>query len=230
MQGQRKTVASPLRSTIAIAVLALLAAASLAYWGYSAYQKRELQGVVVALVADATSRVRETLQLPQSGAEDLETLEGHFKALTAATQRLSGLDTWRDPPLSDGAEQYLGEVQALLRRQIAVRRGRDAVLADVSALAEHLLATRGRSSNWVGEAIARKQRLERDIFDYRLAAGGLEKSLKALPDARQRLAPLVAPMPLLEDRLLSDARARLSEATKQIEQRVAVAGELPSPR
>lgn len=221
-----------LRSPIAIATAAavLVVLLALSYWGYAAYKKRELHGAVVALATDATSRARETLQLPESGAEVLETLEGHFKALAAATQRLSVLDTWRDPPLSDGAQQYLGEVQALLRRQIAVRRGRDAVLADVSALSEHLLATRGRSSNWVGEAVVRKQRLERDIFDYRLAAGGLEKSLKALPIAAQRLAPLVAPLPLLEDRLLSDARVRLSAATTQIEQRAAAAGELPSLR
>lgn len=221
-----------LRSPTAIAAAAavLLALPGLAYWGYSDYKKRELQGAVVALVADATSRLRDALQVRESGAGELERLADHFKTLTAATQRLSGLEPWRNPPLSDAAQQYLDEAHALLRRRIALQRGRDAVLADVNALSGHIHAARGRSSDWIREAVALKQQLERDFFDYRVAEGGLQKSLQALPDARKQLAPLVAPAPLIEDRLLADARARLDAASARLARQVEAAGKLPVAR
>ena len=214
----------------AAAAVLVLAALGLAWWGYSAYKKRELQGAVVALVADATSRVRDALQVRESGAAELELLEGHFKTLTAATQRFSGLEPWRNPPLADAAQQYLDEAHALLRRRSAVQRSRDAVLADVTALSGHIHAARGRSSDWIREAVALKQQMDRDYFDYRLAEGGLQKSFQTLPNARRQLAPLIAPMPLMEDGPFVDARNRLTETSAQLAQQVEAARKLPLPR
>lgn len=208
----------------------LLVLLGLGYWGYSAYKQRELQGAVVTLVADATARVRDALQVRESGAAELERLDGHLKALGAATQRLSRLDTWRNPQLSDAAQQYVDEAHALLRRQIAVGRARNAVLAGVNALAVHIRAARGRSSDWIGEAIALKQQMDRDFFDYRLAEGGLQKSFQALPNASRQLAPLIAPAPLMENGPFADARSRLSDASAQLARQVEAARKLPLPR
>ena len=220
------------RSPIAIATAAavVLVLLGLAYWGYAGYKKRELQDAVAALAVEASSRLREALQVRDSGAEELERLEGHFKALGSATQRLAGFELWRDPPLSDAAQQYLDEAHALLRRQIAVQRSRDAVLADVTALSGHIHAARARSSDWIREAVALKQQLERDFFDYRLAEGGLQKSFQALPGARQQLAPLLAAVPLIEDRWLADARARLERTTGQLGRQLEDARKLPVAR
>ena len=216
--------------TIAAAAALLLVLLGLAYWGYSGYKKRELHGTVVALAADATARLRDALQLRGSGAGELERLEGHFKALSAATHRLSGLESWRNAPLTDAAQQYLDEAQALLRRRIAVQRTRDAVLADVNSLSEHLHAARGRSGGWIRDAVALKQQLERDFFDYRLAEGGLQKSFQAMPNARRQLAPLIAPALLMEDGPFTDARNRLTNASAQLAQQVEAARKLPAPR
>jgi len=174
--------------------------------------------------------VRDALQVRESGAGELERLEGHFKALTAAAQRFSGLDAWRNPRLSDAAQQYLDEAHALLRRRIAVQRGRDTVLADMNALSSHIHAARGRSSDWIREAVALKQLMDRDYFDYRLAEGGLQKSFQALPDARRQLAPLIAPVPLMEDGPFADARTQLTEASAQLARQVEAARKLPVPR
>lgn len=221
-----------LRSPIALvtAAVALLVLLAVAHWVYSGYKTREVQTIAAALVADATSRASDTLLPQASGAAELERLEGNFKALMAATLRLAGLEGWRDPPLTDAAQQYLDEVHALLRRQIAVLSSRQAVLADVELLAEHLRAARGRSSGWIREAVTLKQQLERDFFDFRLAAGGLQKSLQALLDARRELAPLLAATPLIEERRLAEARARLDETSAHLAREVEAARKLPVPR
>lgn len=208
----------------------LLVLLGLVWWGYTAYKKHELHGAVVAFAADATTRVRDALQPREASAAEQERLEGHFNALAAATQRLSGLDTWRDPPLSDAAQQYVDEANALLRRLIAVQRARNAVFVDVSALGEHFRAARGRSSDWIREAVALKQQMERDFFDYRMAEGGLQKSLQALPNASRQLVPLIAPTQLIEDGPLADAHARLTAASAQLAQQVEAARKLPVPR
>ena len=221
-----------LRSPIALAAAAaaLLILFALAHWVYSGYQARELQSAAAALVAVATARASDTLRPQESGAGELERLEGHFQAVTAATQRLAGLEGWRNPPLIDAAQQYLDEVHALLRRQIAVLSSRHAVLADVELLAEHLRAARGRSSEWIRNAVTLKQQLERDFFDFRLAAGGLQKSFQALADARRELAPLLASTPLIEERLLADARARLDKTSAHLAREVEAARKLPVAR
>ncbi len=208
----------------------VLAALGLAWWGYSGYKKRELQGAVVALVTEATARVRDALQARESGAGELERLEDHFKALGAATQRLAQLDIWRNPPLGDAAQQYVDEAHALLRRLVAVQRAGDAVRADVNALSAHIGAARGRSSDWIGEAVALKQQMDRDFFDYRMAEGGLQKSFQTLPNARRQLAPLIAPVPLMDDGPFAYARTRLTEASAQLARQVEAARKLPLPR
>lgn len=214
---------------VAAAVL-LLAVIGIAYWGYSGYKQREMQAVVAALVADATSRLRDALQPRAAGAGALEPLEGQFKALAGIAQRLAQLETWRDPPLGEAAQQYVDEAHALLRRQLAVQRASDQLRIDLNALTEHIGTVGGRSSDWIREAVKLKQQLDRDFFDFRLAEGGLQKGLQALPDARRQLAPLLAATPLIEDGPLADARKRLDQASAQFAQQVEAARKLPVPR
>ena len=212
------------------AAVVLLAVIAIAYWGHSGYKKREMQGAVAALVADASSRLRDALQPSAAGADEPQRLEGHFKALAGIAQRLSQLEIQRDPPLGEAAQQYVDEAHALLRRQLAVQRASDKLRADLNALTEHIGAARARSSDWIREAVALKQQMDRDYFDYRLAEGGLQKGLQALPDASRELAPLLAATPLIEDGLLADARKRLHQASVQFTERVEAARKLPVPR
>jgi len=220
-----------LRSPVALAVLAalLLALLGLAYLGYSAYKKNELKTNVLALVDDATARVNASLAMA-AGPDTLEHLEAHFSALETANGRLAGLEGWRDASLAERAGQYLEEVQALLRRLIALRRGHDAVLADLGALTSHIAAARWRSRDWIREALALKQAMERDYFEHRLVEGGLRKSLRSLPEARDLLSPLVAPMKLVEDRALAETGARLDRSAVLLAAQVEAARTLPVPR
>lgn len=214
----------------AAAAVLLLAIIGIAYWAYSDYKKRQLQDAVLALVTDATAQVRGALQAPDFHAGEPDRLESHFKALGSATQRLSGLEGWRNAPLADAAQQYLDEAHALLRRLMALQRARDAALGGVNAITEHIRAARGRSSDWIRDAIALRQQMDRDYFDYRLAEGGLQKSLQTLPEARSRLAPLAAATPLIDDRPIAEARSRLTAQSAQLARQVEAARILPAPR
>lgn len=221
-----------LRSPVALAALAalLLALLGLAYLGYSAYKKRELQASVLALVDLATARVAESLAPADSTADTLERLEAHLSALESANRRLAALEGWRDPPLAERAGRYLGEAQALLRRVVALRRGYATVLGALDALTGHIAAARWRSRDWIREALALKQAMERDYFEFRLVEGGLRKSLRSLPEARDQLAPLVAQTRLVEDGALSEAGERLDKSVTQLAARVDAARTLPVPR
>lgn len=232
MQGQRQTSFPALRSPVAVAAaLALvLLAAGLAYWGYAGYKKRQLQETVLSLVGDATVRMRDALTAREPGAGGLERLEVQFRALGAAAQRLSALDTWRDPALSDAAQQYVDEAHALLRRAVALQRAHDATLAGASALSEHIRGAHGRSSDWIREAIGLRQQMDRDYFDYRLADGGMRKSLQTLTESRRRLAPLAATTPLIEEGPIAEAGVRLKAEAERLAQQVEAARVLPLPR
>jgi len=219
------TKSSYLRVGIAAAVLAV--ALALAWWGYKSYKKNEMQQDVIALVQDSTSRLQEALGLMTAGVEVRGRLETSFTALQVSVEKLQTLDATLNPPLVRAAEAYITDVHALLRRQLATRGGRDAVHADLTEINAHLRSAGGRSEEWIRQALALKQRLEKNYFDYRFAAGGLEKSLLALRDTRQGLEPFVAPTLLIYATLLSSAEKQLLEMSEQLKQQVENARKLP---
>lgn len=216
--------------TLAAAVALLIVLGGLGWWGYAELKKRELQAALLALVSDATARVNEVLHPLDGSARGRERLDAHFRALQASSGRLAGLDLWRKAALASAAQRYLDEAHALLRRRIAEQRSAQAVRAAASALTAHVNRPRGRAPGWISHAVALKQALEREFFDWRIASGGLGKSLQTLGEARARLAPLVAPLPLVEDRVLAEARQRHAAEVAELERLVESARKLPEPR
>lgn len=212
---------------IAAASAALLALLALAWWGFSAYKKRELQGAVVLLVSDSTARLKESLSAP---ARNAAMLTAHFKALESNSAALGGLNASHDRPLHRAAEEYVSEAQATLRRQVAVQGSRDAVAGALRALSEHLAAAAGRSEEWIREALARKKKLETAYFDYRLAVGGLEKSLDALRELRRQQTRIAAGSLLVDDEVLVEAGTRLLESSERLGAEVEAARKLSLPR
>jgi len=214
------------KAAAALVVVAIAAA----WWGHAAYQKHQLRQAVLALVAEATARMGSALEAPSDDADDLRRLENHFRALASAQERLASLQEWRDAKLGMAAQRYLDEAHALLRRRLAERRAAEAVRIAAEDVAAHLRSPRGRSTAWISRALALKQAMERGFFDWRLASGGLEKSLQTLREARGALATLVAPLPLLDERTLVAARERHAAEAKALEQVVEVTRRLPESR
>ena len=219
------TKSSALRFGIAAAVLAV--ALALAWWGYKSYKKSQLQRDVIALVQDSTSRLQEALGLMTAGIEVRGRLEASFAALQVSVEKLQAMDASLNPPLVRAADAYITDVHALLRRQLATHGGRDPVRADLTEIAEHMRSAAGRSEEWIRQALALKQRLEKNYFDYRFAAGGLEKSLLALHDTRKGLEPFIPPTLLIYASLISSAEKQLLEMSEQLKQQVENARKLP---
>ena len=220
------------KSYVKIAAVAVVLAAALAlgFWGYVSHQTRALNNTVLALVQDSTSGLGEALGLLTAGAEARRKLEADFAALGANMEKLRAVDASWNEPLVRAADGYISEIHAMLRRQIAAHRSRDAVHADMKEIAEHLRGAAGRSSAWIRQALALKQRLETNFFNYRLAAGGLEKSLRSLREARAELGRLVAPDLVIEENALAAAAARWIESSAKLGEAVEKTRSLPEPR
>lgn len=216
--------------TVLVLIAALAFAGALAYWGYATYQTRLVRGATTDLVREATQRANAALEVREPGAASLQDLERQFADASAAVQRLARLQGWRDPPLTAAAQRYLDEVEALLRRLTAVTRNQAALRAAMQNLTDHVRAARGRSSAWIQDAVNLKREMDRAFFEYRLAAGGLQKSFQTLREARDPLAPLVPDLRLADERRIAEARVRLDESHAQLQREVDAAGTLPSPR
>jgi hypothetical protein len=214
-------------STVGVGALALAIAITVAWWAYRALQKRELQQEVVALVQDSTARLHETLGLLTAGPESRAKLEAHFTALEGSVGKTQALDRSLYPELVRAAHAYVTDVHALLRRELALHAGRDAVYGDIGDINSHLRAAGNRSPAWIHQALVLNQRLQRSFFDYRLAAGGLEKSLDSLGDTGPMLRTLVPATVVIEEEPVSTARKRLLELSTHMEQEVADARKLP---
>ncbi len=215
-------------NTVGVGVLALAIACALAWWAYRGIQKRELQQDVVALVQDSTARLREALGLLTAGPEARAKLEADFTALEGNVGKTQALDASIYPALVQAADAYVTDVHALLRRQLALHAGRDAVRVDIGEISNHLRTAGTRSPEWIHQALALNQRLERSFFDYRFAAGGLEKSLGALGDTSLRLRTFVPAAVVIEEDLIFAAEKRLLELSTQIGQQVENARKLPA--
>jgi hypothetical protein len=203
---------------IAIAVLVLAIACAAGWWAYQGKQKRVLQQDVLALVKDSTARLREAMGLLPAGVDARAKLEPGFVAVKASVEKLKASNVALNPPLVSAADAYITDVQALLRRLLDMAAGREAVRADVAAINEHLKGAGGRSPEWFNRAVALKQRLDKSFFDYRLAAGGVDKSLRSLMDSRKALEAQVPADLVIELKELHAARDSLLGANAQVEQ------------
>jgi hypothetical protein len=178
------------RTMVGVGALALVVVCALAWRGYKEAQKRELEQGVIALVQDSTGRLREALELLTAGAEARARPEADFTALEGGVAELRALDASAHPTLVQAAHAYVTDVHALLRRQLALHAGRDAVRADIGEVDNHLRTAGTRSPDWIRQALALNEKLGKSFFDFRFAAGGLEKSLNDLPaSSRQRCGP-----------------------------------------
>ena len=214
-------------TTVSVGTLALALVCALAWWAYKETQKRELRQNVVVVVQDSTTRLREALETLTTDAEASVKLEAHFTALEASVGKIQRLDASINPALVQAAEAYVTDAHALLRRELALHAGRDAVRVDIGEIENHLRAAGTRSQDWISQALALNQRLQKSFFNYRFAAGGLEKSLRSLVDTSVGLRNLVPAGVVIEQDLILAAEQRLLELSTRMEKEVENARKLP---
>jgi len=206
--------------TAVIAVVVLVAATVLGYCGFREYGERGLHAAVVALVADTTARLRDALDgaAGARAADPTEVARRLDEQAGEVDQRLAALHRLRASPdraLFDAADLYMVTARELLRRTASTHRDREAFVSSTRALRNLAQTADRRSGAWIGQAIAAKERAERDYSDYRRAVDATVSLLESLGDPRERLARRVDPAILIEEGLRAQAAERAREAGKR---------------
>jgi len=222
-----------LKIVAAIAAVLVIAAGGALYW--SQHKKAQLRGDIAALVVDASARLRSTLameadQKAANTAKGVAQLEQDSAAFDKQLGALHALDTGRDAALADAADDYLGTAHQLTVYQARMHRLRFDVDGAAQALDEHMRSADRRAHGWIGEAMRRKDVLEKKFFDYRMASDGFADLARTYLDSRKRLAPLLGAHALVDEQLAIDARKQAQEAAKQTAALVERARQLAVPR
>ena len=213
------------------AVAALAVAASAAFFGYGAWQKKKLQSQVARLVSDAGARLEATLPIDiNSPSPDLPKLDQAVEAADAALNELRSANGRRDPALVEAADDYVAEVFAVLKRQAGSARGRVKFVASQKALSAHIAQGGQRGARWLNDAVRLRQQLDRDYFDYQIAASSLVNMLGSYPQSRRKIAaelPGLAALPA--ESAIRDAQTRAQAALDATRQELEKAKQLVAP-
>jgi hypothetical protein len=207
-------------STASIAVVLLVVASVLGYWGVREYGTHALQSAVGALVSDTSARLRDALE---GGSDarltDLAEIARRLDEQAAEIdQRLEALRRLRAAPhraLIDDAELYMVTARELVRRTASSHRYRLAFASSTTALRTLAATADRRSGAWIGHTVAANERAERAYFDYRGAIDATASLLGSLAEPRDRLARQLDPALLIEEGLRAQAAERAREAGKR---------------
>jgi hypothetical protein len=223
----------PAGRTLVIAAVALVAAAVLGYWAYSAHKKRELHGEVGAILKSTSAQLREALALeataPAERMKLAQQLDGYAVATEKSAAALKRLQVERDLALVDSADAHLVTLREIFRKRAAANRLHVLHTESLAALQDHMRAD-NRTGGWVQQAVRAKERAERDFRDYRLAVATYGTLLGALPDSQKRIAPYVGADALVEDALIVKARERAIETARQATEEMDRVRKLAAPK
>jgi hypothetical protein len=201
---------------IAIAAVAVIALAVLAYVGYSVQQKRALRAQVAQAVDAASERVASALvtDLAAPTAAIVERLERDTENTDADLQKLRAASARPDRALVEGADGYVANALAVLRRQAGSARDRLRYADSRQALADHMAQVSRRDEAWSDKAIKLKERLDGDYFEFRIASTSLANALNDLPGTRRAVAALLPSARLPEEAAIREAQARTRAAAE----------------
>lgn len=202
--------------TFLMAAIALIVAAVLGYWAYGTH-KRSGAGKEALALAQETGRHLQEALVAEPGRPSSETVQVTGDQAAAAGRNLDTLkrlDMAGNLELKDALDDFLLTGREILGRQAASLRFRRQFLASAQSLRDHMRAD-NRTGAWVREAVERKERVEKDYRDYASATEALDKLLESFPASVARLASRSRTAPLVDEKLVAEARARSSAALKQ---------------
>lgn len=202
------------RNVQIIAAVAVLLA--LGVWAYTAYQEHSARKLVLALVKDASQRLRTALG-PQAGAP--ADFELHARTVESHVATMRKLDTSSLRPLADAADGYLVSVREILRRLAVIQSARERLPASLDALTAHVQSDRGAAA-WPQEAVRLKESVDRDFREYRIATESYASLLESLPGAQAKLAPHVDAAWLVDEKIVKDARTQALDALARTDENI----------
>jgi hypothetical protein len=196
-----------------IAAALMLALAATLFYG--AKKKHDLEAKAVSHIATATAQLQDGFALPLEAQGAAGRLEERTAAVAQLIESLKREDAMRNRALAEAAELYLVEAHAILRNRGNAARARAAALASRRALAGHMAAAGGRGPGWIQNALALKQRAERDSFDYRNALGTYAALLKGHRETQDKVRAVRPGVRLLEDAQVQAALKAAADAEQQ---------------
>ena len=208
--------------TLLIAAAAFVVAAALGYWAFGTHKKGEAGKAVMALAQETGRHLQEALST-EPGRPSTEIVQAIGEYAAAASRNLEALkrlDAAGNQALVDAVDDYLLTSREIFGRQAASYRFRRQLLASTQALRDHMRAD-NRTGAWVREAVQAKERVEKDYRDYQSATEALNKLLESFPASVAKVASRSRTAPLVDDKLIADARKRsgaaLQQATEDVE-------------
>jgi hypothetical protein len=219
------------RNKIIAGVVALAVLAGIAYAGFGAAKKRQLQAQVVQQVGEAGGRLEASLgvDINAPSAELLKTLDASIEATDAALQELRATSAGFNPALVEAADDYVAVALNVMRRQAGGARGRMKFAQSHKALTAHLAQVGQRGSQWMNEAVKLRQQLDRDYFEYNTAASSLVNMLAGYPASRKKIAALMPSDSLPADAAVKEAHARAVAAVEATRRDYEKAKQLVAP-
>lgn len=196
-----------------IAAAVLLAIVGTLFYG--SMKKVGLESKAVSHIATATARLEEGLALPLDTPGAAGTLEEHTRTVSQLLDSLRREDAHRNRALAEAAELYLVDAHAILRNRGNAAQARGAAVASRRALAGHIAAAGGRGEGWIQNALALKQRAERDSFNYRNALGTYAGLLQGHRDTQEKVRAVRPGVRLLENAQVQAALKAAKDAEQQ---------------
>jgi hypothetical protein len=207
--------------TLLIAAVAFVVAAALGYWAYGTHRKSEVGKAVMALAQETGRHLQDALSAEPSrpSTEIVQAIGEYAAAASRNLEALKHLDAAGNQELVDALDDYLLTSREIFGRQAASYRFRRQLLASTQALRDHMRAD-NRTGAWVREAVQGKERVEKDYRDYLGAAEALDKLLESFPASLAKLASRSGGAPLVDTKLVAEARKRSSAALQQATEEV----------
>jgi hypothetical protein len=196
-----------------IAAAILLAIVATMFYG--SFKKHRLESNAVTNVATATAHLQDGIALPLEAAGTAAALEEHTKAVAQLVASLKREDAQRNRALAEAADLYLVDAQAILRNRANAASARGTAIASRRALTGHIAAAGGRGQGWIQNALALKQRAERDSFNYRNALGTYAGLLQSHHESQAKVRAVRPGAKLLEEAQVQAAIKVAKDAEQQ---------------
>jgi len=198
-------------------------------WYYLETQKETQRARVAVVVGEVTESIGLALSI-RGGEGEAQQLDAMVAEAEGRIAALRNEPKKREAEVFEAAEGYAVDAQRVMRRQGEVVRARAKTAGSQNALMEHMAQAGNRSSEWIAEAVARRQQLEKDYYDFRAAATAYASALDAMPAARKRVADLKLPAPLYDEAALGRVQTRASTDAREAAEGLASIKRLPPPR
>ena len=217
------------KNHLLITAAALIIAALVGYVAWDRHQTRTLQDATLARIDNATQALRTALAPSNDPVAQSQMVAAAVERVDQDLTALRATATSRILLLGAGADTYLHTTRELLKRQAAVLVLDSSVRNGITAFRDHLTGNRA-ASNWAGEAVRLKNRLEQDFREYQRAVTAHTGIADGYADAHKALAGLVAENRIPAAAEITAARDRTTAAAGTLTAEVEAARRMAAPR